>query len=121
MKRAPLIILACIFAIPILLIAGYLSYCYSVDAYARHILKKAAPDAVKVDYQTYETENGAYDAHFYKFTRYNADYTKDWKTESNSDYDFKVKHIHSGPFTCVISINPLEQRAIVKYHCAFLE
>ena len=121
MKRSSLTIFACIIAIPFLLIAGYLSYSYSVDAYARHILKEAVPDAVKFDYQSYETDNGAYDAHFYKFTQYNADYTKDWDTETNSDNDFKVKHAHSGPFTCVISINPSAQRATIEYHCLFLE
>jgi hypothetical protein len=47
MKRTLLIILACIIAIPFLLIAGYLSYSYSVDAYAWHTLKKAAPDFKK--------------------------------------------------------------------------
>lgn len=50
MKRTLLIILACIIAILFLLIAGYLFYSYSLDAYARKILKKAAPDAVKFDY-----------------------------------------------------------------------
>ena len=121
MKRTLLIILACIIAIPFLLIAGYLSYSYFVDAYAWHILKKTAPDAVKFDYQSYETENGAYDAHFYKFTQYNDDYTQDWETETNSDYDFKVRHVHSGPFTCVIMVNPTAQRATIEYHCSFLE
>jgi len=121
MKRTLLIIFTCIIAIPFLLIAGYLSYSYSVEAYARQILKKAAPDAVKFDYQTYETSNGAYDAHFYKFTEYNAEYTKDWETETTSDYDFKVRHVYSGPFTCVISINPSAQRATIEYHCSFLE
>jgi hypothetical protein len=121
MKRPLFIILACIVAIPVFLIAGYLSYSYSVGAYARHILKKAAPDAVQFDYQTYETENGTYDAHFYKFTQYNDDYTTDWKTETNSYYDFKVRHVHSGPFTSVININPTAQRATIEYHCSFLE
>ena len=121
MKRTLRIILACIIAIPFLLIAGYFSYSYSVDAYARHILKKAAPDAVKFGYQSYETENGTYDAHFYKFSEYNAEYTKDWETETTSDYDFKVRHVYSGPFTCVISINPSAQRATIEYHCSFLE
>ena len=121
MKRTLLIILACIIAILFLLIAGYLFYSYSVDAYARQILKKAAPDAVKFDYQTYETGNGAYDAHFNKFTEYKADYTKDWKTETTSYYDFKVRHIHSGPFTCVISINPSAQLATIEHHSSFLE
>lgn len=121
MKRTLLIILACIIAIPFLLIAGYLSYSYSVDAYARHILKKTAPDAVKFDYQSYETDNGAYDAHFYKFTQYNADYTKDWETKTYSDYDFKVRRVHSDPFTCVIIVNPTAQRATIEYHCSFLE
>ena len=121
MKRTLLIILACIIAIPFLLIAGYLSYSYSVDAYARHILKKAAHDAVKFDYQSYETDKGAYDAHFYKFTQYNADYIKDWETETTTDYDFKVRHVHSGPFTCIISINPSAQLATIEYHSSFLK
>jgi len=121
MKRALLIILACIIAIPFLLIAGYLSYSYSVDAYARHILKKVAPDAVKYDYQTYETDKGAYDAHFYKFTKYNADYIKDWESVPDSDYASKVRYIHSGPFTCVIIIYPSSQHATIEYHCSFLE
>ena len=121
MKRTLLIILAYIIAIPFLLIAGYRSYSYSVDAYARHILKKTAPDAVKFDYQSYETDNGAYDALFYKFTQYNDDYTMDWEAETNSDYDFKVRHVHSGPFTCVIMVNPTAQRATIEYHCSFLE
>ena len=121
MKRTLLIILACIVAIPFLLIAGYLSYSYSVDAYARHTLKKAAPDAVKFDYQSYETDKGAYDAHFYKFTQYNADYIKDWETETTTDYDFKVRHVHSGPFTCIISINPSAQLATIEYHSSFLK
>lgn len=121
MKRTLLIILACFIAIPFLLIAGYLFYSYSVEAYARQILKKAAPDAVKFDYQSYETDNGAYDAHFYKFTQYNDDYTKDWETETYSENDFKVKQVHSGPFTCVIMVNPTAQRATIEYHSSFLE
>jgi len=121
MKRTLPIILPCIIAIPFLLIAGYLFYSYFVEAYARQILKKAAPDAAKFDYQTYETSNGAYVAHFYKFTEYNAEYTKDWETETTTDYDFKVRHVHSGPFTCVISINPSAQLASIEYHSSYLE
>jgi ABC-type sulfate transport system substrate-binding protein len=121
MTRILLITFACLIAIPFLLVTGYFSYSYTVDAYAQQILKKAAPDAVKFDYQTYETSNGAYDVHFYKFTEYNAEYTKDWETETTTDYDFKVRHVHSGPFTTVIIINPTAQRATIEYHCSFLE
>ena len=113
MKRTLLIIFTCIIAIPFLLIAGYLSYSYSVGAYARQILKKAAPDAVKFDSQTYETSNGAYDAHFYKFTEYNAEYTKDWETISR---EYRESH----NFTCeecgITIEDPFDRQFIQVHH-----
>lgn len=128
MKRALhiiLVIFICIISTPFLLLAGYLGYSIFMDAYATHILTNAAPDAVKYDQQSYETDNGSYDAHFYKFTKYNDDYTQDWETKTSSypdsDYEFKVKKVHSGPFTCVIIVNPTAQCATIEYHSSLFE
>ena len=117
MRRILLIILSTIIAIPLLLIVGYIIYGFSVKVYAVHLLRKAASDAEYYDYQCYETERGAYQADFYKFSACNEDFIKDWETEASDEFIFKSCSINAGLFRPVIIINTSAKCATLEYHC----
>ena len=122
MKRTLFIIFACIIAIPFLLLAGYLACKLVVNSYAVYLLKQAVPDAEYMDYQCYEYADGpvhSYDVHFYQFTEYNPDYTKDWESDSTDENMCKVRRIHSSLFPDVIIITPSAHRATIEFHLKY--
>lgn len=119
--KISLIIICVVIAIPIILIGGYLGtsfFCYKYTIYQLH---KAVPDAYKYDNQIYETDNGAYQADFYKFSECNEDFIRDWETKVTDDYTFKTCTIKVGVFRQVIVINTVAKCATVEYHCTFFE
>lgn len=122
MKHNLLILFSAVITIPFLVFVGYIGYGMAVKAYTVHILKQAAPDAKWFDYQCYEYGEGpvhSYEAHFYKFSEYNPEYTQGWETEHNGDYDFRIHRIHAPLFPNVIIINPVARCATIEYHSRF--
>lgn len=116
-----LIVLGVAIVIPIVLIGGYIGTSFICEKYSIMQLHKVAPDAYKYDYQCYETENGAYQADFYKFSECDEDFIKDWETDVVDDYVFKTCSISAGIYKPVLIINTTAKCATIEYHCRFWE
>ena len=108
-------------ALPIVVFGGYLGSSFFCYKYTIHKLQKAVPDAYKYDGLCYETDNGAYQADFYKFSECNEDLIKDWETEKIGDYVFKTCSINAGIYKPVLIINTTAKCATIEYHCTFWE
>ena len=118
MKRTRVVILvviATVILLPLIIFGGFIGYAGLTTCYTQHVLRQAAPDAVEYNRQAYETNTSySYDMCFYKFTQYNAEYTKNW--ENTSIPGGKTRTIDSGLFVDIITINPTTKCAMVEYH-----
>lgn len=123
-ERGVKIVCVCVsvlIAIPFVVLVGFWGASFLIDRYTIYKLHKAAPDAYQYDYQCYETENGAYQADFYKFSECNEDFIKDWETEASDEFIFKFCSINAGLFRPVIIINTSAKCATLEYHCTLWE
>lgn len=115
------LVVGILIALPIVVFGAFLGTAYLCDKYTVHKLHMALPDAYKYDYQCYETDNGAYQADFYKFSECNEDFIKDWETEKIGYYVFKTCSINAGIYKPVLIINTTAKCATIEYHCNLWE
>ena len=115
------IVIGILIAVPFIAFGCYGVYSILTEKYAINRLHEAVPDAYKYDYQCYETENGAYQSDFYKFSECHEDFMKDWETEVYGDYVFKRCTINAGIFKPVLIVNTTANCATIEYHCTFWE